>query len=136
MFAHGAQKALGWFGGYGFDGTMGFLTGTVGLPQAIALLVIAAEFLGALGLVFGAFSRLSAFGILAVMVGAIVTSHASNGFFMNWGGQAAGEGFEFHLLVIALAIPTLLFGAGAFSIDALLAKVLSSRVAARPSLQS
>lgn len=40
MFPHGAQKALGWFGGYGWSGTMGFLTEQIGMPSAAAALVI------------------------------------------------------------------------------------------------
>ena len=51
FFAHGAQKALGWFGGYGFSGTMGFFTGMMHIPALFAVLAIAAEFLGGLGLV-------------------------------------------------------------------------------------
>ena len=114
MLPHGAQKLLGWFGGYGFQGTMGFLTG-MGLPYPVALLVILAEFFGALGLVFGLFGRLSAFGIAAVMIGAVLTSHIGNGFFMNWSGQQPGEGFEFHLLALGLALPVIAFGSGRFS---------------------
>jgi putative oxidoreductase len=123
MFAHGAQKLLGWFGGYGFEGTMGFLTGTMHLPTPIAWLVIGAEFFGAIGLVTGTLTRLSAFGVLAVMVGAVVTTHLPNGLFMNWTGAQKGEGFEYHLLVIAMAAPMILFGAGAYSIDALISRL-------------
>lgn len=122
MFAHGAQKLLGWFGGYGLQGTLGFLTGTMHLPTPIAYLVIAAEFFGAIGLATGTLTRLSAFGIMAVMVGAIVTTHLPNGFFMNWAGNQKGEGFEYHLLVLGMAAPMLLFGAGAYSIDAVFAR--------------
>ena len=119
MLPHGAQKLLGWFGGYGFQGTMGFLTG-MGLPYPVALLVIFAEFFGALGLIFGLFGRLSAFGIAAVMIGAVLTSHIGNGFFMNWSGQQPGEGFEFHLLALGLALPVIAFGSGRFSLDQVL----------------
>ncbi len=122
MFAHGAQKLLGWFGGYGFNGSMGFLTGMVHLPVFLAFLVIVAEFFGSLGLISGTLSRLSAFGVIAVMIGAVVTTHLPNGFFMNWSGAQHGEGFEYHILATALALPVLLFGAGAYSIDALIAK--------------
>ncbi|MGH7338267.1 MAG: DoxX family protein, partial [Myxococcota bacterium] len=119
MLPHGAQKLLGWFGGYGFEGTMGYFTGTVGLPAAVALLVILAESLGALALIVGFAGRFMALGIAAVMTGAIVTAHAANGFFMNWTGAQAGEGFEFHLLAIALALVVALRGSGALSIDRL-----------------
>src|SRR5687768_14709329 len=105
MFPHGAQKLLGWFGGYGFDGTMKFLTDTVHLPSPIALLVILAESIGALLLIVGLGTRLAALGISAVMVGAVLTSHGSVGFFMNWFGNQTGEGYEYHLLALALSVP-------------------------------
>jgi putative oxidoreductase len=117
MFPHGAQKLLGWFGGYGFEGTMGFLTGAVGLPWILGLLVIVAESFGALALVAGLFSRAAAFGIAAVMVGAVATSHLANGFFMNWSGQQAGEGFEYHLLALVIAVAVMIRGGGAASAD-------------------
>jgi putative oxidoreductase len=122
MFAHGAQKLLGLFGGYGYEGTMGFLTGTMHLPAAVAILVIVAEFFGSIGLITGTLTKVSALGILAVMIGAVVTTHLPNGFFMNWSGAQKGEGFEYHLLVAAITVPLSLFGAGAYSIDALIAK--------------
>ena len=122
MFPHGAQKVLGWFGGYGISGTMGFLTGQVGLPAPIAALVLIAEFFGSIALVFGLFSRAAAVGIISVMIGAVVTTHLPNGFFMNWTGQQAGEGFEYHLLVIGMALAILIQGSGRFSIDRLLSR--------------
>ncbi len=121
MFPHGAQKALGWWGGYGFDGTMNFLTGTVGLPWIVALLVIAIEFLGPVALALGALTRLAALGMAAVMVGAVATVHAANGFFMNWSGAQPGEGFEYHLLVIGIALALLVGGGGRGSFDRSLA---------------
>jgi putative oxidoreductase len=116
MLPHGAQKVLGWFGGYGFSGTMGFMTG-MGMPAVVAFLVIMGESLGALGLVFGFITRFCAFGILMIMLGAIGLVHLKFGFFMNWSGQAAGEGIEYHLLMIGLALALLVRGGGAFSID-------------------
>ncbi len=121
MFPHGAQKALGWFGGYGFDGTMGFLTGTVGLPWLVAVLVIAIEFLGPIALALGALTRLAAVGMIAVMVGAVATVHVGNGFSMNWTGAQAGEGFEYHLLVIGMSLALLVAGGGRLSVDGMLA---------------
>ncbi len=123
FFPHGAQKALGWFGGYGFQATLGFLTEKAGLPAVLALLVIAAEFLGSLGLIFGFLTRLSAFGIFCVMAGAAATVHWNVGFFMNWAGSmpAGKEGFEFHLLAMALAFCVMVRGAGPLSIDRALA---------------
>ena len=126
MFAHGAQKAFGWFDGYGFDGTMGFLTGAIGLPAPLAFLVIVAELAGGLALIAGFAGRLAAAGIAIVMVGAVATSHLDNGFFMNWTGAAQGEGFEFHLLAIALAGGVVLSGSGALSVDRVLARVLEA----------
>lgn len=122
LFPHGAQKLLGWFGGYGFNGTMGFLTGTAGLPWLIAFLVIAIEFFGALALLFGFATRIIAIGIIVLFSGIIFTSHLSNGFFMNWSGQLQGEGYEYHLLVIGMAIALLINGAGKWSVDYALQK--------------
>ena len=116
MFPHGAQKLLGWFGGQGFAGTLQGMT-SMGLPAAIVLLVIIAEFFGALGLIGGFLGRVSAFGILCVMVGAILTVHLHNGFFMNWMGNQKGEGFEYHLLAIGMALAVMIKGSGRLSID-------------------
>jgi putative oxidoreductase len=122
MFAHGAQKVLGWFGGYGLSGTYGFFTHQLGLPGFLAVLAIAAEFLGSLGLIFGALTRVAALGIGAVMIGAVITIHAKVGFFMNWSGQQAGEGFEYHILVLAMVAALLVLGGGAFSVDRALSR--------------
>jgi len=116
MFPHGAQKVLGWFGGGGFKATLEGMTG-MGLPAAIVVMVMIAEFLGSLGLILGFLTRLSALGIISVMLGAILTVHQQHGFFMNWMGKQAGEGFEYHLLAIGIAIALLVRGGGAFSID-------------------
>lgn len=121
MFPHGAQKALGWFGGNGFAATMEFMTGQAGLPQIVALLVILGEFLGSIGLIVGCLSRLAAGGIVIIMGGAIATVHFQHGFFMNWFGQQAGEGYEYHLLMIALAMIVMIRGSGALSVDRALA---------------
>jgi putative oxidoreductase len=122
FFPHGAQKVLGWFGGFGLEGTLGFFTQTMGLPLAVAALVIAAEFLGSLGLITGLLTRLAAFGILCVMTGAIFLVHLPNGFFMNWGGNQAGEGYEYHLLAIAIALALMFKGGGRWSLDRLIAR--------------
>ncbi len=116
MFPHGAQKALGWFGGAGFHATMGFFT-QGGIPAVFAFLAICAEFLGGLGLIVGLLSRVAAFGILCVMSVAVYRVHIPNGFFMNWGGNQKGEGFEFHILAIGIAIAIIIRGAGALSLD-------------------
>lgn len=119
MLPHGAQKLLGWFGGPGFDGAMGFLTGPIHLPAALAALIILIESVGSLGLVLGIGGRALAAGIASIMVGAIATVHYANGFFMNWYGAQAGEGFEYHLLAIGLAVVVMLRGSGAASVDRL-----------------
>ena len=120
FFAHGAQKMLGWFGGYGFHGTMGFFTQQMGIPAPLAFLAICAEFFGGLGLIVGLLSRIAAFGIIVNMLVAIAKVHHFNGFFMNWTGQQKGEGFEYHLLAIALLLVVLIKGAGALSVDRML----------------
>jgi putative oxidoreductase len=122
MFPHGAQKALGWFGGYGYSGTMGFFTGTMHIPAVFAFLAIAAEFAGSIALIAGLFSRAAAAGIAAVMAVAIATVHLSHGFFMNWYGNQKGEGYEYHLLVLGLALIVMIYGAGKVSLDALIAR--------------
>ena len=122
MFPHGAQKALGWFGGYGYSGTMGFFTGTLHIPTVFAFLAIAAEFAGSLALIAGLFSRVAALGIAAVMAVAIFTAHLGNGFFMNWTGNQKGEGFEYHLLVLGLTLIVMIYGGGKASLDSLLAR--------------
>jgi putative oxidoreductase len=122
FFAHGAQKALGWFGGYGFSGTMGFFTHTMGIPAPLAFLAVCAEFLGGLGLILGFLSRIAAFGIFCNMVVAVIMVHHNFGFFMNWAGNQKGEGFEFHLLAMAMALAIMVAGAGALSIDGYLSE--------------
>ena len=117
FFAHGSQKALGWFGGYGFSGTMGFFTQQMHIPAVFAFLAICAEFLGGIGLILGALGRVAAFGIACNMVVAVLIVHVPNGFFMNWSGQQKGEGFEFHLLALAIAVVLMVRGSGALSVD-------------------
>jgi putative oxidoreductase len=120
MFPHGAQKLFGWFGGYGFDATVGFFSGNLGIPKPVAVLVILAESLGAIALALGLVGRFMAFGIAATMVGAVAMVHGKVGFFMNWSGQQGGEGFEYHLLALAMAAAVIVRGSGALSIDRLL----------------
>lgn len=117
MFPHGAQKLLGWFGGYGFSGTMNFFTDTMGIPWIFALLAIVAEFFGSIALITGVLTRVAAFGIGTTMLVAATVVHAPNGFFMNWSGQQGGEGFEFHILAIAMAVVLTIIGGGSWSVD-------------------
>ena len=117
MFTHGAQKMLGWFGGFGFRGTMGFFKEEMKIPSPLAFLAIAAEFFGSLCLILGFLTRIAALGIAIVMFVAIFAVHLRFGFFANWFGNQKGEGFEYHLLAITLAIVLIAKGAGAFSLD-------------------
>jgi putative oxidoreductase len=117
FFPHGMQKLFGWFGGYGFSGTFGWLTGTLHVPAIFAFLAIIAEGLGCLGLITGFLTRLSAFGIGTNMVVAVLMIHDKFGFFMNWDGKQPGEGFEFHLLVVAIALALIIRGGGKWSVD-------------------
>lgn len=128
MFPHGAQKALGWFGGYGYEGTMGYFTGTMHIPALFAFLAIAAEFAGSIALVAGLFSRVAAAGMAVVMAVAIAMGHAAHGFFMNWNGNQKGEGYEYHLLVLGLALIVMIYGAGQASLDTLIARRAAGKV--------
>ena len=130
FFAHGAQKLLGWFGGFGFTGTMNLFTSMLRIPAPLAFLAIAAEFFGGIGLILGFLTRIAAFGIGVNMLVAIMTVHRDFGFFMNWTGAQKGEGIEFHLLVVAMVAFLMIRGAGAFSVD----RALSFPVRAESSL--
>ena len=129
FFAHGAQKMLGWFGGYGFSGTMDFFTQMMHIPAPLAFLAIAAEFFGGIGLILGFLTRVGAFGIGMNMLVAVAMVHHDFGFFMNWTGAQKGEGFEYHLLVLAIASFLMIKGAGAFSLDRVIIASASSGTA-------
>ncbi len=116
ILPHGMQKLLGLFGGYGFGATVGFFTG-IGVPAFIAALIILGESFGALFLVLGLISRVSAAGIALIMLGAVFLVHLPNGFFMNWFGAQKGEGFEYHILALGLALIVILRGGGKWSLD-------------------
>lgn len=125
FFAHGAQKVFGWFGGSGFDATISMFVQTLGIPAFLAVLAVLAEFLGGIGLMIGFLSRIGAFGIAVDMLVAVFLVHAPNGFFMNWTGNQQGEGFEYHLLAISMAVLITIRGAGAWSIDRILETCLT-----------
>jgi putative oxidoreductase len=124
VLAHGLQKAFGWFHGFGFRGTINWF-GSIHVPAPLALLVILAETLGAAALFAGFATRFNAAAIALVMLGAVVLWHLPNGFYMNWGGTQKGEGIEFFLLALALALPLVIRGAGALSIDGVISRVLT-----------
>ena len=121
IFPHGLQKTFGWFGGAGFSAQMaGFER--MHVPAVFGLLAIAAEFLGGLGLIFGVLTRIAAFGLAADMIVGVYLLHWRNGFFMNWSGHQKGEGFEFHILAVAIALVLMARGGGAASVDRALAR--------------
>ncbi len=121
FFPHGAQKVFGWFGGQGFEGTMGGFE-KMGIPAFFAFLAILAESAGSVGLITGLLTRVAAFGIACNMVVAVALIHLKNGFFMNWFGQKQGEGFEYHILVVAIALALMIRGGGRWSVDGLLSR--------------
>jgi putative oxidoreductase len=120
FLAHGSQKVFGWFGGAGFDQTMKAFVQGMGIPAFFAVIAILAEFLGGIGLLVGLLSRVAAFGIAIIMIVAVSLVHAQNGLFMNWTGNQRGEGFEYHLLALAVAVLVMVRGAGAWSLDRVL----------------
>jgi len=122
LFAlHGSQKIFAWPPpGHTFNETMAAFTEKMGIPAPLAFLAIAAEFGGGIGLILGFLGRIDALGIICVMAVAIAKVHYANGLFMNWTGKQPGEGYEYHLLAIAVALVILVKGSGALSIDRLL----------------
>lgn len=122
FFAHGAQKALGWFGGAGLRNTIQVFREQLRIPTAFALLAVAAEFLGGLGLIVGLLSRVAALGIAVIMLVALLTVHWKFGFFMNWYGDQKGQGIEYHILVLVLAMAVMIKGGGPSSLDQVLYK--------------
>ncbi len=117
FFPHGAQKVLGWFGGLGFSKTIEVFNTQMHMPVFVILLLMAIEFLGSIFLIIGFLTRISALGIGGAMAICASVAHIQNGFFMNWFGQQKGEGFEFHILVAAMAIALMIAGGGRFSVD-------------------
>jgi putative oxidoreductase len=109
FMAHGAQKLFGAFGGPG-------LSAVVGMMGPLGYLVSIGEFFGGLGLVVGFLSRFSAASIIVIMLGAIAMVHLKVGFFMNWMGNQGGEGFEYHLLAIAIVLVIVIAGPGRYAI--------------------
>jgi putative oxidoreductase len=126
MFPHGAQKLLGWYGGFGFNGTMGFFTEKMGMPWLIALLVIMGESFGSLLLMAGLLTRFAAASLAVIMLGAMTMVHLPHGFFMNWFGQQQGEGYEYHLLTIGIAAALVVVGAGKWSVDGAIGERIGS----------
>lgn len=126
MFPHGAQKLLGWYGGHGFSGTLGFFTENMQMPWIIAFLVIIGESFGSIALLAGVLTRFSAASVGLIMLGAISMVHWQHGFFMNWFGKQAGEGFEYHLLVLGICAALMITGGGKWSFDKIVASKVST----------
>ena len=120
LFAHGAKSLLGWFGGAGFESTMYYLTNIMQLPVVIGLSVILLQFFGAILLLLGVLVRPLALAVAGMFAGMILTVHFDHGFFMNWFGNKSGEGYEYHILVLALCAALLIQGAGRISVDYLI----------------
>ena len=126
LFPHGAQKMLGWFGGYGFTATIDAFTDQMELPWLVAFAVICIEFFGSIFIVLGLASRLWSLAIGGLFIGIIFTTHLEHGFFMNWYGNQAGEGYEYALLMVGIALAVLINGSGKYALDTQLVKRLES----------
>ncbi|RYU91918.1 DoxX family protein [Mucilaginibacter terrigena] len=122
LLPHGAQKLFGLFGGFGFTGTMGFFTHTMGLPWIIGFLVIMLEFFGAIALLVGYVTRPVSIALTILMLGIVFSSHLQNGFWMNWFGRQKGEGYEYFILYVAGTLSLLISGGGKWSVDSTLSK--------------
>jgi len=122
FYAHGAQKVLGWYGGYGLAGSQGYFENVLGISAPLFYLTAFTEFLGGIAIILGLFSRVFAVGYFIEMLVALVKVHLPVGFFMNWGSIAGrGEGYEFILALLAMSFSVALLGPGAYSLDYLLA---------------
>jgi putative oxidoreductase len=124
FFAHGSQKMFGFFGGRGFSGTIEIFQQTMGIPAPLTVVAMVAEVFGSIALLLGLLSRVAALGVLVVMIVAPFANNLYPRFFMNWTGRQMGEGYEYHLLAIALIVAVLVRGGGALSID----RAISERV--------
>ena len=121
FIGHGGQKLFGWFGGYGPKGTIGYFQQALGVPPALTVLAMLAEFFGGLGVLLGFLTRPAAAGIIVVMLVALAKVHWDHGFFLNWELKPErGHGIEMNLALIGMALTLLVAGAGAFSVDRLL----------------
>jgi putative oxidoreductase len=128
ILAHGCQMLLGWFGGYGYEGTMNYLTQNEGLPWLVSFAVILLEFFGSLAILFGFMGRFFGLAMTGLFIGMIFTSHLSHGLFMNWSGSQSGEGYEYHILAIALSMNLLISGSGSYSVDRLIMRKLQPSI--------
>src|SRR5215213_4626962 len=119
IFPYGMQKLLGWFedlgGGVGIKETLATMRGKK-IPAAIAWLVIIGQSMGSIGLILGCFGRIAAAANFIIFTGALST-HAKDGWAMNWSGKKRGEGIEYFILLLSILLVIIIKGSGAFSID-------------------
>ncbi len=120
FFVHGSQKVLGWFGGYGLSGTVGYFKDVVHIPAFFAYLGPFVEFLGGIALVFGMFTKVAALGIFIMMVVATAKVHFPNGFLLSGKGDGKGQGYEFTLTLAIISLVLVLLGGGIYSVDHLI----------------
>lgn len=124
VLPHGMQKALGMYGGYGFEATVGFFSG-MGIPAVLGVMVILAEFIAPILLILGVGSRFMAFSIFLTLGGAMILGgHVQHGFFMNWFGNQAGEGMEYFILIIGMSLGLVFGGAGKYALDSVIGKYI------------
>lgn len=118
--AHGSQKLFGWFGGNGWNATIGFFNQVLNIPAPLAGLVILIEFFGGIAIILGLLTRPVALGLAATMLGAAFKVHLVNGFFL---GQ--NNGVEYVFVLLLLSIYFVVKGSGVISLDGLIAKKLA-----------
>jgi len=125
FFAHGAQKVFGWFGGPGLKGTIGYFQSALHVPPALAVLAVLTECFGGLAVFVGVLTRFAALGLFVVMLVAIATVHARNGFFLNMSLEPGkGHGIEFNLALLGMALALMVGGGGAMSVDGIIVRCL------------
>ncbi len=118
ILPHGFPKLLT------FEQTVNGLMSGALLPYYVAVLVVIGESVGAFSLIIGFMSRFCAASMIVIMVGAVQLFHLKHGFFMNWKGNQMGEGYEYHILVVGLALVVVACGGGRFSVDGLITRFL------------
>ena len=116
VFYFGTQKVFGWFGGEGFNGTLGNMARKWGVGSLWAVLAMAAEFLGGLGLILGLLTRVAAFGVMCAMAVATFKNVSSLGLHVIAVGDGPSRIF-FPLTLCLLAVGILLMGGGPYSLD-------------------
>lgn len=116
VWPHGMQKVFGWFSGNGFEGTMGWMTESLGIPWLFAFAAVLAESLFSTLLILGFAGRLAAFIVTVNMAVAALLVHLPHGWFSSDGG------YEYHILMVGLGLIVMIGGSGKVSVDAILTK--------------